>query len=925
MTHQPSWRKHITMIKKLRSLFHLPDKGSQRKLNSSLQCNIPTPLTIIVVIHPGDTKLSSSIMDYKAQIPASEASPAVILYNTARTTQDAELHTDCSQELRIDYVPLMTPVELHDRAAYTTCYQSKIPSKSPNVASEVSWPLEEVPAEIYADIGCYLLRNDIKAMRLTCKTFEKHVSDSLFSTVIIPFNTEIYDMLEGDEHSSDQLVSPGIQHMWGNSKPDYIYNGHCLDVFRGLGPFIKRYGMSFEVDELSLARPSAKIPPELKTSYWGTFLWPPRYYHRFSRTSELEAAADDTPKMKHAFSFLRRVQELALSIDSGLGWLNGPDTTIRTQVLSTPSPVFSSTKEQEEFLPQGHKELWQLLNCLHRLSGTPLRYAALKETALRIADTDVQRLIDQHPYYHSPSDLRVGSQVFAYAGVHDTADAAEGFNAYDKPCAVEDVSMHEYFDATEESSVHEDPHTPNDAPKTGRRGLFFTVNHDNDSLQYKSGRLVPNCLTKSQKEWLLETGWAQCALLSSYIVSVMDNPMTFRQVHTLTLSRISSGYLAMLERVDFWTSLPSLKNVTIKVSADWRTLSKDTAGAVEASNIEPTEAVIHFNRLLYQTIASIENIKTLTVGWACGGEQAVGVCARNKHLLPAPVLLPDFLRHSLSVHQAHIAATSDGFPHLECLTISNSWVVSSHLIALVRVHKDLKLERLVLDSVSLVNGELDLLHWQQHLPDIPFTGVLQPRHDPLYGGTSIAPYVVGAPQPQYDETDSDSDRSSNDVAKDGDARLFPRRFLIRAGSWPWIFDVLSPKTLAFSSEDTGSPTDEDDTTTRVLKHIDLLSCGYASIRLDIMSYFQAALPDHLLQDAHFKERYRELSACMMEVTDEALGEIVPDIPIQEADCLRMLWGCTLGWEDTETAEAATFDGRPPGGTGRFSGSITIIA
>lgn len=54
-----------------------------------------------------------------------------------------------------------------------------------------------------------------------------------------------------------------------------------------------------------------------------------------------------------------------------------------------------------------------------------------------------------------------------------------------------------------------------------------------------------------------------------------------------------------------------------------------------------------------------------------------------------------------------------------------------------------------------------------------------------------------------------------------------------------------------------------------------------------------------------------------------VADIVQHIPLYEEDALRNGWDMTLGWEDADEAEAPTFDGCLPGGTGRFSGAVTI--
>jgi hypothetical protein len=107
--------------------------------------------------------------------------------------------------------------------------------------------------EIYHMILEHLSRDDVKALRLTCKEIEFRISNILLQTVVVPFNTEIYGMLhdvKGKGKLSELSTLPSSGRLaWKNSGNLNVYNGHGVDVFRGFGHHIKRYGMSFEVDE----------------------------------------------------------------------------------------------------------------------------------------------------------------------------------------------------------------------------------------------------------------------------------------------------------------------------------------------------------------------------------------------------------------------------------------------------------------------------------------------------------------------------------------------------------------------------------------------------------------------------------------------------------------------------------------------------
>ena len=124
----------------------------------------------------------------------------------------------------------------------------------------------ELPVELFDAITQHLSRDDIKSMRLVNKEFERGVSRSLFDTVVVPFNTELYDMIEqergikrdfkGKRRADDPVnnfidLEPGSL-QWKNAmedKEDKVYRGHGIEVFEGFGGHIRRFGMSFEIRE----------------------------------------------------------------------------------------------------------------------------------------------------------------------------------------------------------------------------------------------------------------------------------------------------------------------------------------------------------------------------------------------------------------------------------------------------------------------------------------------------------------------------------------------------------------------------------------------------------------------------------------------------------------------------------------------------
>ncbi|KAJ4373275.1 hypothetical protein N0V83_003569 [Neocucurbitaria cava] len=546
-------------------------------------------------------------------------------------------------------------------------------------------PHWNLPVELVELIASFLNRDDIKSLRLVSRELNFHVSQVIFKTVVVPFNTEIYGML-GQEPKPDfkgkkRARIERVGYLWKNANGDEVYNGHGLDVFRGFGKHILRYGMSFEVNEESLATPPAKSLTEKKTSFWGDYDWPFEEYRRFDTVAGLETAADETPRMKIAFSELSKVRELALSVDSGLGWLNGPDRSIRARILQRPPQVFGTLKAIPDRRAQAQQELWRVIKECHELHDKDIRLATLYKM-----------------------DGRNGQRFLSELKEADMAAEEQPNMPYLDPRLIHEATPHDFGGLPIPASF-DDPtvlddfvlRPPSDANATG---VLFSSNKKPPDAGEVMSSIIPANLTKAQKEWLLETEWAQRAFMSSYMLSIIDNPVTFKLVHTLTIAQLSARYLPMLHRADFWTALPNLTNVTLLVIPEWRTVHKDDAGFVDTPKTSPSHAIPPFYNLLQSHVACRPSIRNLTVGWVTGGEHAEGLHARNKLLLPAPLMGLGASEMLTENDVNGLRANLLHFVHVKRLTLKNCWITPPALVQFVNIHDHI-FKHLVFDSVSL--------------------------------------------------------------------------------------------------------------------------------------------------------------------------------------------------------------------------------
>lgn len=542
-----------------------------------------------------------------------------------------------------------------------------------------TWPPGELPMELFDLIAAHLPRDAVKSMRLVNKEFEEKVSSALFYTSVVPFNTELYDMIDEDTRAVNRASNPakgkgragssdnasadlshGSLH-WTNAKNDAegkVYKGHGLRVFQGFGPHIKRFGMSFDVLESQLSRPPIKHELDHVDSYHGSYDWPPESYTRFANLAGLEKTADETLRMKSAFSHLTKVHDLALSVDSGLGWLNGPDKSIHGRVFQRQSPIFGHSRFVPDRQTQDANEFWAAIQSCNRGLGAHINF---KEVSL------LRRPLAKHPSELSGLQRTYYGNTSLWPSISANRTAPT-------------ISTH--------------------MPEDLQYGVMYTTFATPDSTAqslYDKSALVPSELRKEQKEWLLETEWAQRAFLECYMLAVMDNPDKFAMVKTLAIAKISSGFLPLLARESFWDALPNLTDVTVLVKPDWRSVEKDNAGFAETCPQNPSEAVRIFHRcLLRDRLCLRQSVKKLNIGWASGGEHADGIFARNNHIMPAPIT---------QLEQTTAAQANSGlvFSSVEHLTLTNCWMTPPMLEELVKSHAEKSLKKLTLHSVSLTS------------------------------------------------------------------------------------------------------------------------------------------------------------------------------------------------------------------------------
>jgi len=396
--------------------------------------------------------------------------------------------------------------------------------------------------------------------------------------------------------------------------------------------------------------------------------------------------------------------------------------------------------------------------------------------------------------------------------------------------------------------------------------------------EYATKSSHPLNLTAAQKEYLLKMTFAQRAFLTSYTTAVIDNKPVIATVCTLKIASLSSRYLQCLRGHDFWAALPNLRTLEFIISPDWRDMSRNEALSVDVPTIMPTTAVATLSAFLHEFISPLELVRNLSLGWLDGGEHAIGNFGRNQHILCAPLILQPALRHHNSADNIVL------FPHILQLTLNNCWITPSVLELFIQQHKT-TLQDLKLTSVSLT------------APTRP--AVL------LTATPSLYLEILAAPPRQPDAAASLSHVLSQ---------------IHRPGSWPQIIDNITPGTTLAELRRGGHPRGDRG----VLRRIHFNSCG--NVRLGYMEDFHQGVIGHYLVELPEDLRIciDNLEPAMMCDNDAMLGEIHPHMPQKEHNTLHAVWHMSFGWGDDPRARDNLEDGKPQGGSGRFTGFVERV-
>jgi hypothetical protein len=768
--------------------------------------------------------------------------------------------------------------------------------------------MEVLPIELYELIASYLPRSSILNMRLVNKEFDKSVSGYLFKTVVVPFKPEIYGILPEPRLAGIADAQNRANEMLQGS---VMVQDKGMRVFQGFGRHIRKFAMSFELDENKLAHPPIKCDQEAIRAFWGIYRWPYKKYNRYAQLEGLEQTADETRTMAKALRFVSKAKELGLSIDGGLGWLSGPDINERVLERGGKIAVFG----ESNFVPEDKTKVTKEKPSDSGSSSPSVNYGGSQHAQFQrileesgLSGPSLQAALEMMMEGEHITGLQTGNHLQANPYLRSTSNSTSNMLA----------------------NIMATPPTlpalgPIVNPYTG--GLNYPLGNNNQLAQpytdddirfldfigdYKprvrngSCLLKPNELTNAQREMLLEIEWAQRAFMQSYAIAIIDNPSTFSNIEKLTIARIPSRHLPILRRADFWDGLPQLSKLSLAVIPDWRDVVKLPTSWVQDIKLAPSQAISVVFKLLEEQISRRQNIKTLHFEWICGGEGAPGLFARNQHILAAPLVL----KAMDMVNRSYVAQLLP-LPHIEHLSLKNCWA-SPHILARLGLTlKKQALQTLTLDSVSLTAA------LQPNAQPNPVTGHDANNH-PHHAAANVLNFQLPGPPPPQPAA------APTVISNTPPVWLQPPR----AGSWAALIDTLTPgETLAqirYARQfDLNEPERHDPGT---ITRLEFKSCGYVRLPLD---FDQSALGPPALpappapQPSHTAMRIYDLDSYMMKPHDYTLGHIVSHISDVEMRTLENVWNMDVGWGTTRSAlfVESREDGIEVPGRGRFDGVV----
>ena len=841
-------------------------------------------------------------------------------------------------------------------------------------ANQIKTGLMLLNVDLWTNVVEYLSAQDVRNVRSTCSGLAGEIAPIMVRSIVGKFGKSMFGL---DSNCSDSSST---------MRQDTA-------VLSKYGSSVHKFGVSFEYDLPGLCSATAKVTEKQEQAWYGSYRWPTARYPRFKTLQELEDLVDDNrPLLKNIFSNLKNVSELALCLDSGHGWLEGPDISdlaLYERRVQRGGKVFGRVFDAEDvwhtfgrneyFKWAQQNSINESLKALATKNDTARTKKLIRELKkIEVRDYDSFREETSQPdfdeYSHTEGFAVVAQQVQNQQHMPPPQPAQGGAflqlqntfnNAIQPHFPVLPAALRRRIQrltgrgGPNDSSREESKKRRQSGSIPAQWPIIFNghnfaadVGGKATNIQQKapspdSFPLLPGMLTEAQAQWLMETVWAQRAFLSAYTTSIIHHKQMLRGVHSLTVAKISSGLLPSLAQREFWTSLPALRRLKLLVSPDWRTehMPGDKFHTAHMP-ISPLESAIKFAAFLQNHVAKLEKLSHLTIGYIGGGEHAVGIFARNQHLLPAPITMEPRSWVMNHVKEPH-PDTMFKFDHIRDLTFENCWFSPCMLEGFMEKSGDTSLHTLVLDSVSMLSkhstgidgpmttlrnnlrcryDKVDWLH--EELPTsarwVDVLDKITPGHtmeERKYNAGILDNDITPPPQRDFRGNTQRIVLKSCGYAKiSGVKDEFNQNSLVVHVHQP--MDIgLAVRKVRFEKYSSSSAPE--------LNHLDHHTMIAAGI--PITTRPPSLLGHHRRTSAQSardaSDKPVNEGPIMMSILDAngqeyfGLGTLTQCVHPIEKRVLEQAWGMTFGWGDDIRRWASVEDGYFEGGTGRFSGVV----
>ena len=217
------------------------------------------------------------------------------------------------------------------------------PNATPRNAAPANGNVLPISYDVWNSVVSYLSFEDLRNLRLSCKGLASEIAPLMLRSVVTTFGKSMFSLDRAQWQSNSPSVADSMLSMYGQE--------------------IHKFGISFEYDPLGLAHAAPKITEKREEAWYGSYRWPLETYPRFAELQELEDLVDNNrPLLKDSLSRLKDASELALSLDTGHGWLNGPDISDRALFESRRTrgtKVFGERFQEDTWHAFGRNELFE--------------------------------------------------------------------------------------------------------------------------------------------------------------------------------------------------------------------------------------------------------------------------------------------------------------------------------------------------------------------------------------------------------------------------------------------------------------------------------------------------------------------------------------------------------------------------------------